>query len=404
MINHYAVPPQYYPLARQNYFAKNLMKKGHTVTIFAASTVHNSEQNLITDGQLWRDEVVDGVHYVYIKCKDYHGNGLKRIYNMCEFAWKLPRVCKKFSKPDAIVATSMPPMSCAKGIKLSKKYRCKGVAEIADLWPESLISYGIAGPKNPAVLFLRKLEKWIYKKADAIVFTMEGAYDYIIEQGWEKEIPREKVSYINNGVDLELFNYNLQNYQIQDEDLEDSRTYKIVYMGSLRKANDQIYRVVDVASAMKNDEKYRDARILVYGKGELMEELQERCKNFPNIILKGFVEKRYVPYVLSKCNLNILNCKGYEVLRYGGSQNKLFDYLASGKPIISGENSSYSIVNQYKCGIARKFETAEEILKAIDEVRMGEFTKEHIQAVAEQYDYKVLTDKLLAVIEGEVNK
>lgn len=24
LINHYAVPPQYYPLARQNYFAKTL--------------------------------------------------------------------------------------------------------------------------------------------------------------------------------------------------------------------------------------------------------------------------------------------------------------------------------------------------------------------------------------------
>ena len=49
LINHYAVPPQYYPLARQNYFAKYLMQAGHEVTIFAASTVHNSELNLIED-------------------------------------------------------------------------------------------------------------------------------------------------------------------------------------------------------------------------------------------------------------------------------------------------------------------------------------------------------------------
>ena len=91
LINHYAVPPQYYPLARQTCFARYLMAMGHTVTIFAASTVHNSNMNLITDGAPWRDEVVDGVHYVYIRCMDYQGNGLKRIYNICEFAWKLTR-------------------------------------------------------------------------------------------------------------------------------------------------------------------------------------------------------------------------------------------------------------------------------------------------------------------------
>ena len=51
LINHYAVPPKYYPLARPTLFAKNLMAMGHTVTVFAASSVHNSDVNLITDGR-----------------------------------------------------------------------------------------------------------------------------------------------------------------------------------------------------------------------------------------------------------------------------------------------------------------------------------------------------------------
>ena len=158
LINHYAVPPKYYPLARPTLFAKNLMAMGHTVTVFAASSVHNSDVNLITDGRKWRAETVDGVHYVYIKCCDYQGSGLKRIYNICEFAWKLPGVCKQFPKPDAIVATSVPPTSCAMGVRMGRKWDCKTVAEIADLWPESIVSFGIAGPHNPAVIALRRLE------------------------------------------------------------------------------------------------------------------------------------------------------------------------------------------------------------------------------------------------------
>lgn len=75
------------------------------------------------------------------------------------------------------------------------------------------------------------LEKWIYTKADAVVFTVEGAYDYIKEQHWEKEVPRSKVYYINNGVDLELFDYNKEHFRVEDKDLDDPEIFKVVYTG-----------------------------------------------------------------------------------------------------------------------------------------------------------------------------
>ena len=64
LINHYAVPPQYYPLERPSLFAKNLIKLGHEVTIIAASTVHNSDINLIENGDRIKRETVDGVPYI----------------------------------------------------------------------------------------------------------------------------------------------------------------------------------------------------------------------------------------------------------------------------------------------------------------------------------------------------
>ena len=88
LINHYAVPPQYYPLARPALFAKNLIKMGHDVTIIAASTVHNSDLNLITDNSSVKREIVDGVPYLYVRCSAYRGNGVKRAFNILEFAAK----------------------------------------------------------------------------------------------------------------------------------------------------------------------------------------------------------------------------------------------------------------------------------------------------------------------------
>ena len=406
LINHYAVPPKYYPLARPANFAKYLMAMGHTVTIFAASSVHNSTMNLITDGRRWREETVDGVHYVYIKCCDYQGSGLKRIYNICEFAWKLPGVCKHFPKPDAIVATSMPPTSCAMGVHLGRKWGCKTVAEIADLWPESIVAYGIAGPHNPAVLALRRLEKWIYKKADALIFTMEGAYDYIVEQGWEKEIPRAKVHYINNGVDLEQFDYNKEHFRVEDADLDEPETFKVVYTGSIRKVNN-LGLLLDAAKNVKDSR----VKFLIWGDGDERAALEQRVReeHIGNVVFKGKVEKKYIPSIVSRADLNFAHNDPSPLFRFGISFNKLFDYLAAGKPVLCDFPCPYNPAVTYGAGIEATDTQPQQIAKAIDALVTSAEQEwqsycANARRAAEDYDFKRLTDKLIAVIESITEK
>ena len=402
LINHYAVPPHYYPLARPTNFAKYLMAMGHTVTLFAASTVHNSNLDLINDGSPWREETVDGIHYVYIKCHSYQGSGLKRVYNICEFAWKLPGVCRQFTKPDAIVATSMPPTSCAMGIYLGRKWGCRTVAEIADLWPESIVAYGIAGCHNPAVLALRRLEKWIYKKAGAVVFTMEGAYDYIVEQGWEKDIPRSKVYYINNGVDLEQFDYNKEHFRVEDADLDDPGTFKVVYTGSIRKVNN-LGLLLDAAKAV------RDPRVkfLIWGDGDELAMLEKRVRDekLTNVIFKGRVEKKYVPSIVSRADVNIAHNAPSPLLRFGVSFNKLFDYMAGGRPILCDFPCPYNPAIIYGAGIEvsdaapQSIAGAIESLMSVSEQAYRSYCA-NARRAAEDYDFKRLTEKLITIIES----
>lgn len=401
LINHYAVPPQYFPLARQTNFAKYLMAMGHDVTIFAASTVHNSDKNLITDGAKWREETVDGVHYVYIKCKDYLGSGLKRVYNICEFAWKLPGVCNRFPKPDAIVATSMPPTSCAMGIRLARKYGCRGIAEIADLWPESIVAYGIAGPKNPAVIALRWLEKWIYKKADAVVFTMENAYQYIKEQGWEQEIPESKVFYVNNGVDLSLFEANRARFPVEDPELDDPGIFKVVYTGSIRKVNN-LGLLLDAAKKVTDP----SVRFLIWGDGDELDSLRQRVaeENISNVCFKGRVAKSFVPSIVSRADLNIAHNTPSSLFVYGISFNKLFDYLAAGKPVLSDFPCGHNPAVVWGAGTEVNDPTPENIARAIEDfVHMDSQTytqySQNAAAAAKAYSFEALTKKLYAVIE-----
>ena len=211
IFNHYAGGMMYAKGGRHYNFAKYLRGMGYEPTVFCCNQSHGDAEQFIDTDKLWVEAQAEelGVPFIFVRGRDYVTNGVKRVLNMLDFYFNAQKAAKEYAKlhgkPDVIYASSVHPLTLVAGIQLAKQFGVKCVCEIRDLWPESLVAYGIAGPHNPAVLFLRRLEKWIYKKADAVVFTMEGAYDYIIEQGWEKDVPRSKVHYINNGVDLEVF-------------------------------------------------------------------------------------------------------------------------------------------------------------------------------------------------------
>ena len=400
LINHYAVPPQYYPLARPSLFAKNLIKMGHDVTIIAASTVHNSSENLIKGKEKIKKCVHDGIPYVLIKCSDYQGNGIKRIINIVEFTQKLPRVLKGLEKPDAIVATSFDPLSCYAGIKYAKKNGIKAVAEIADLWPETLVAYTSMTEKNPLVRCLRRLEKNIYLEADSIVFTAAGAYEYIKDQGWEKQIPKDKVFYINNGIDLEEFEYNAATYQLYDEDLINSDLFKVVYTGSIRRVNN-VEGILDVARCVSNP----NVRFLIWGDGDELEQIKKRAQeeNITNVIFKGKVPKKNIPYIVRCADLNYAHNSSSPLFKYGLSFNKIFDYLAAGKPIICDFWSRFNPVIMAGAGVAVESGDPVEIAKQIE--KFASMTQIEIEkysnaarVAAFEYDFKVLTKMLVTAI------
>lgn len=403
LINHYAVPPQYYPLARPSLFAKNLIKMGHEVTIIAASTIHNSKSENLIEGKEYIKHITDeGVPYVLINCTPYEGNGINRVKNILEFAQRLPKVLDTLEKPDAIVATSFDPLTCYQGITYGKKHRIKTVAEIADLWPETLIAYSGVSKRNPIVKVLRAIEKRIYLYADEIVFTMEGAYKYVESMHWQQIVPESKVHFINNGIDLEQFDANRNDYVIDDEDLNEDDKFKVVYTGSIRKVNN-LGALLEVAKKVKNDR----IKFLIWGDGDELDELKHRVDraNIKNVVFKGKVEKKYIPYITSKADLNLVHNSDSLLFKYGISFNKLFDYLAAGKPILCDfwADSNPAVLGGAAIMIDSK--DIDGIAMAIESVlNMDKETYQRYcdsaRQTAMKYDFKELTTRLVDIIRG----
>jgi len=360
--------------------------------------------NLISGKEDYIEKEYGTLKFVHVRAKSY-SNKFERVLNLLEFPIRLSKIALKFDKPDVILHTATVPFGNIM-YYLAKKLRAKYYVEVLDLWPESFVMTGIINKKNPIMPLLYYFEKWLYKRADQLIFSMQGGRDYIVEKGWDigngGPIDINKVSYINNGVDLCDFNNNLGNYIIDDDDLNNVNTFKIVYIGSIRLFNN-IRLLVEAAEKLNRQE---NIVFLIYGDGDERKSLEDyvKNKNILNVRFKDkFIDKKYIPYLLSKSSINVLNYQQNGIWRYGGSQSKLFQYLASGKPIVSNIVPGYCLIRQYECGISSEFTTAVEYANAFNSIRNLSQEKylamcQNAKEAAKNFDYEKLTNDLITLI------
>lgn len=418
LMNHYASNMYRDRAGRHYWFADQLKKRGHEVTVFCANTYLNGEYAIALEKEKFAIRELDDIPFVFVKTITSQGNGIDRIRNMGFFYKNLfpstKAYAKKYGKPDVIVASSVHPLTMIAGIQIGKKMQVPCICEIRDLWPEAIFQFGKAKENSLLGRALIRGEHWIYKKADALIFTKEGDTDYLKERGWTTsqggDIDLNKCHYINNGVDIVACEERSRLMQMDDPDLNDDRKFNITYVGTIRPVNN-VGNLLDTAKLIKAKEGYADVQFLIYGDGNELPNLQERVKNekLDTVKLKGYVNRQYVPYILSKSSINMLNySQGQYNWSRGNSSNKLFEYMASGKPIISTVHMGYSIIKKYNCGVELDEDTPEALAKEIirfhdmDVAQRDEIGR-NAKNGAKDFDFSVLTDKLLKVIEGVVS-
>ncbi len=122
-----------------------------------------------------------------------------------------------------------------------------------------------------------------------------------------------------------------------------------------------------------------------------------------NVWFYGRIEKEKIPFILANGKANILTYKHVPLMKYGGSQSKLFDYLASGRPIICNAKFGYNLIERYNCGVVAKDQSSDALADAIeklyqtDAAEIAEMGMRARQA-AEAYDQPILVDRLEEVI------
>ncbi len=395
IICHYAQQPPLNTMLRYHNWGKELVKRGYSVTIIAASTIHNTDIDVVE--QIGKTEdICDGVQYKYIKTPRYSGNGMQRIKNMLAFCFGLKRYRKE--RPDVLI-------NCEAYLFPFVKHYFKGipiVTDTVDLWPESIIEYAGYSKTNPLIKVLYRLERNAYLKSDAMIFSMEGGEEYLREQSYVEKIDFNRVFHINMGCDLSAYDKQLEEF---DDVLPwDLSKFNIAYCGSIRQAN-QVMQICEAAKRLQ-DQGVEKVEFQIYGNGDDLENIKEYVEEngVKNVHFYGRFLREKAPGILSHAKASLLTYKQVNLMKYGGSQSKLFDYLASGRPIICNAKWGYNLIERYNCGVVTETQTPESFVKAIrylielsdDEINeMGRNSRN----VAEMYDQPQLVDKLCEVID-----
>jgi len=406
LVNRYSMPPQYESRLRTIKFAHYLTKAGYKVLVFGSSVMHNMNINLIDDGSSFIRRQYDDIDFIHINTIEYKKtSGINRILSDIQFHYKLCRIANKFEKPDLIVATTYPYISNPL-LYYSRRKGIKYFTEMLDVYPDNFVDFGLISPNNPIMKWMLYIAKRNYLLSDVSIFSWQGYQKYIEDKSWDigsgGSVDLDKMFYINNGVDLSDFDKWKNENIIDDSDLNSFKK-KVIYLGSVRLVNN-LMLMVKAAEQLKER---CDTIFLVYGDGCDRQLLIDYCKehNISNVIFKDkWIDPKFVPFILSKSYLNILNYTSSNFGKYGISSSKLFQYLASGKPIICNIDIYNNPISNGKIGISKGFlneiEYAEAIKTILDanEDEYLEFCQRASNMVKE-FDYECLTNKFINIIK-----
>jgi glycosyltransferase involved in cell wall biosynthesis len=181
--------------------------------------------------------------------------------------------------------------------------------------------------KNPILTWLaRRLERFLYARANHLLVNSPAYRDYLIELG----IPAGKISFIANGVDPDMFHIEKtigglrEEYQLQDK-------FVITYAGAMGMANN-LEVVLDAASRL-ND--LPNVHFLMVGDGKDRSKLEEMTQtmNLANVTFTGSRPKSQMPEILAESDVCLAVLRDIPMFRTT-YPNKVFDYMAASRPVV----------------------------------------------------------------------
>ena len=324
---------------RHHEFAHFFAGQGHKVTIIASPisylTGRDIKSKRVETEMEGRIKIYRAYTYPALHKSFFH-----RLVSFFSFMVSSFFISMKIKNVDVVWGTSPPIFQSVTAWLVSKIKRAPFLLEIRDLWPAFAIAVGIL--KNKFLIRLSLwLEGFLYHRADKIIVNSPGYIEHVKNKGGKN------ISLIPNGSDPANFP-SLNTDQIRKE-LGWTNKFILLYSGAHGMSND----LPVILEAAKLIQKHDDIKIVFIGDGKEKSSLMvmsEKMK-LSNVDFLDPIPKNKISEYIQASDACIAILKPVELYKTT-FPNKVFDYMASGKPIIlSIDGVIRDVVESADCGI-----------------------------------------------------
>lgn len=353
------------PAARVAELSRLWAGQGHDVTVLTGfpnhptgivpAEYHRKLRRLITR------ERVDGINVVRTWLLPFpNRKSYERILNYGSFCLSAAATGVFLPRPDMVIATSPQLLVGLSGWWIARCKRTPFILEIRDLWPESLAAVGITTADSLLHRGLAKIAGFLYRASDHIVVVTHAFEDYLVKH-WQ--VPRDKISVVENGVDSGLFGPNCGDASIPKE-LGLEGKFVVSYIGTIGLAHG-LETLVEAASQLQSAAP--EIVFLLVGEGAEKQRLKclLRERRLDNVHLLGQQPRERIPAYICASDACLVLLKKSELFQTV-LPTKMLEFMACARPVILGvDGEARKILQTAGAGLYVEPENPAELAKAV---------------------------------------
>jgi glycosyltransferase involved in cell wall biosynthesis len=320
--------------------ARGLVAHGHRVTVIASPVSYLTGS--VTDQSRTASTTEDGITILRTYAtRAIHRSFVHRMIGFISFMLSSFWAGLHVHQVDLVWGTSPPIFQGLTALLLARLKRVPFLFEVRDLWPAFALQVGVL--RNPLLIRLSEwLERFLYRNADQMMVNSPGFIEHVQANG------AQRVALVPNGADTRMFDPLADGHEFRQQH-QLGEQFIMLYAGAHGMSND-LGVVLEAAHLLRDDP---GICFVLLGDGKEKPNLQERAAllKLPNLRFVPSIPKTQMPQALAAADacLAILKPIPLYATVY---PNKVFDYMAAGRPVLMAiDGVARQVVEQAEAGV-----------------------------------------------------